>query len=123
MTAITFGEPYYIGIGKSIYQSFLDHGGEGNFVSILSDAIKALRQKGPKGLDLWVRLDSKRKFLLVPLLREDSPFRPEEEDFDKTWTSLEETRKILCLSHNNICRISSKNNIRQIIKCPSIFLV
>lgn len=94
---IIYEEPRYLAAGKAIYEQFEQiRPVPGNFVSIISDAMRVLRQQGPIGLDQWVSLNKgKRKFILDGMVAAGFEFSASEQDMQKAWTCIERTARVL----------------------------
>ena len=93
---IIYKEPEDIAVANKIYESF-SGGNKGNIVSLLSDAMRQLRQLGPAGLDLWIKLDSKNRcFITKGMNNADFDFDLEVSDFDTAWVQTQKIMKVLC---------------------------
>lgn len=64
MTEIRYQEPEYIREGIGLYREYERNEEKGNFISIVSNALRVVREKGPAGLLAWMEADEdKRSFL------------------------------------------------------------
>jgi hypothetical protein len=68
---------------------------KGNFTSIVSNALRVSREKGPAGLQEWIEADfSKRSFLLK--IRALEIYAADKGGVEYTWRSIEEMKNSMC---------------------------
>jgi len=89
----TYQEPAYIAAAQAIYKAFQRK--KGNIVSLLSDAMRVLRQMGPAGLDLWIKTDPNRQFIIQGLKNSHFSYNLRADDFNTAWSEVERLIKVL----------------------------
>lgn len=90
MCTVTYIEPHYILAGRCICEAFTENNAGGNLVSILSDAQRCTRQRGPAGLVEWIKVDhTKRNFIIDGLKKSTLQISGEIADYNIAWSLTE----------------------------------